>query len=110
MTESTGDELDGHPAEEIDEVVHQRHRLGVLVVLAEARRADFSYLKSVLELTDGNLGRHLRVLEEAAYVRLEKVIDDGKPRTWVTLTRRGLAALRQELATMERLIERVGDV
>lgn len=110
MTEATDGELEGHPAEEIDEVVHQRHRLGVLVVLAEARRADFSYLKSVLELTDGNLGRHLQVLEEAGHVRLEKVIDEGRPRTWVTLTRRGRTALRRELATMERLIDRVGDV
>ena len=56
---------DGHPADDIDEIVHQRHRLGVMVVLAEARRADFSYLKSVLELTDGNLGRHLKVLERS---------------------------------------------
>jgi DNA-binding MarR family transcriptional regulator len=107
MSEQGGREVDGHPAEEIDDVVHQRHRLGVLVVLAEARRADFSYLRSVLELTDGNLGRHLQVLEAAGYVALEKVIDDGRPRTWVTLTRRGRAALRHELDTMQRLIERV---
>lgn len=109
MSDSADDTLDGHPTGEIDDVVHQRHRLAVLVVLAEARRADFSYLKSVLELTDGNLGRHLQVLEEAGLVDLEKVIEDGKPRTWATLTRRGRSALHDELATMERLIERVKD-
>ncbi len=98
---------DGHPADEIDDVVHQRHRLGVMVVLAEARRADFSYLKSVLELTDGNLGRHLQVLEEAGLVELDKVFEDGRPRTWVSLTRAGRAALARELDTMERLIRRV---
>lgn len=107
MSSDPGDDLDGHPAEEIDDIVHQRHRLGVLVVLAEARRTDFSYLKSVLELTDGNLGRHLQVLEEAGLVALDKVIDEGKPRTWVKLTRRGRTALAHELETMERLIERV---
>jgi hypothetical protein len=46
-------------------VVHQRIRLGILAVLAEAERADFGYLKSVLELTDGNLGRHLEILRDA---------------------------------------------
>ena len=98
---------DGHPADEIDDVVHQRHRLGVMVVLAEAKRADFSYLKSVLELTDGNLGRHLQVLEEAGLVTLDKVFEDGRPRTWVSLTKAGRAALTRELETMERLIRRV---
>lgn len=100
---------DGHPADEIDDVVHQRHRLGVLVVLAEAKRADFAYLKSVLELTDGNLGRHLQVLDEAGLVKLDKVFEDGRPRTWVSLTRAGRAALTQELETMEKLIRRVRD-
>jgi DNA-binding MarR family transcriptional regulator len=98
---------DGHPADDIDEIVHQRHRLGVMVVLAEARRADFSYLKSVLELTDGNLGRHLKVLEQAGLIKIEKVFEEGRPRTWVTLTRAGRRALAQELDSMERLIERV---
>ena len=97
----------GHPADDIDEIVHQRHRLGVMVVLAEARRADFSYLKSVLELTDGNLGRHLKVLEEAGLVKIDKVFEEGRPRTWVTLTRAGRSALANELDSMQRLIERV---
>jgi len=47
-----------HPANHIDDVVHQRHRPGVMVLLAEAKRADLTYLEKVLELTDGNLGRH----------------------------------------------------
>lgn len=99
----TGD----HPADGFDEVVHQRDRLGVMVVLAEAKRADFTYLKRVLELTDGNLGRHLQVLEEAGLVELDKVFEQGKPRTWVSLTRQGRAALAREVDTMERLIRRV---
>lgn len=93
--------------DDIDDVVHQRHRLGVMVVLAEAKRADFSYLKKVLELTDGNLGRHLQVLEKAGYVELDKVFEQGKPRTWVTLTKSGRSALSDELDTMERFIRRV---
>lgn len=98
---------DRRSRDDIDDVVHQRHRLGVMVVLAEAKRADFAYLKKVLELTDGNLGRHLQVLENAGYVELDKVFEDGKPRTWVTLTRSGRSALSDELDTMERFIRRV---
>jgi hypothetical protein len=49
-----------HPALGFDDVIHQRTRLGILSVLAEADRADFGYLKSTLKLTDGNLGRHAR--------------------------------------------------
>lgn len=77
-----------------------------MVVLAEAKRADFTYLKKVLELTDGNLGRHLQVLDKAGYIELNKVFEHGKPRTWVTLTRQGRSALAAELETMERLIRR----
>ena len=98
---------DRRSRDDIDDVVHQRHRLGVMVVLAEAKRADFAYLKKVLELTDGNLGRHLQVLEKAGYVELDKVFEEGKPRTWVTLTRSGRSALSDELDTMERFIRRV---
>ena len=98
---------DRRSRDDIDDVVHQRHRLGVMVVLAEAKRADFAYLKKVLELTDGNLGRHLQVLEKAGYVELDKVFEAGKPRTWVTLTKSGRSALSDELDTMERFIRRV---
>ena len=98
---------DRQSRDDIDDVVHQRHRLGVMVVLAEAKRADFAYLKKVLELTDGNLGRHLQVLEKAGYVELDKVFEAGKPRTWVTLTKSGRSALSDELDTMERFIQRV---
>lgn len=98
---------DRRSRDDIDDVVHQRNRLGVMVVLAEAKRADFAYLKKVLELTDGNLGRHLQVLEKAGYVELDKVFEEGKPRTWVTLTKRGRSALSDELDTMERFIRRV---
>ncbi|HEV8229488.1 MAG TPA: transcriptional regulator [Candidatus Limnocylindria bacterium] len=97
-----------HPANDLDDTVHQRARLGILAVLAEARRADFIFLRETLELTDGNLSRHLQVLEEAGHVRIEKVFDAKRPRTWVSATAQGRAALRAELASLRRLIARVG--
>lgn len=95
-----------HPADGLDDTVHQRHRLGVLVVLAEAKRADFRYLKTTLGLADGNLGRHLQVLADAGLVKLDKVFEQRRPRTWVTITKAGRTALAAEIDILEDLIER----
>jgi DNA-binding MarR family transcriptional regulator len=97
----------GHPALDLDDVVHQRHRLGILAVLAEAGQADFPYLRSVLDLTDGNLGRHLQVLEEADLIMISKGYYRRRPRTWATITSDGRRALDAELASMRTLITRL---
>jgi len=76
------------------------------VVLAEAKKADFAYLKARLGLTDGNLGRHLQVLEDAGLVKLTKVFEQRRPRTWVAITKAGRAALAAEIDILEDLIER----
>ena len=96
-----------HPSQDLDDTVHQKTRLGRLAVLVEVRRADFTYLKEALGLTDGNLSRHLQVLEEAGYVETSKVFENRKPRTWVRATKAGRAALNAELASMRALIERL---
>ncbi len=95
-----------HPTPGFDEIVHQPNRLGILVVLAEADRADFSYLKRLVGLTDGNLGRHLSVLEDAGLMELRKSIEGNRPRTWATITRRGRKCLDAELAAMRDLVSR----
>lgn len=98
-----------HPTNELDDTIHQRVRLGILAVLAEARRVDFSYLKQALEVTDGNLSRHLQVLDEGGHVKVEKTFEGRRPRTWVSLTRRGRAAFGAEIAALRALIDRVTD-
>jgi len=96
-----------HPSLDLDDTVHQRVRLGILAVLSEVRRADFGYLREALELTDGNLSRHLTVLEEAGLVRLEKGFEGRRPRTWAVATRAGRKALAEELKALTDLISRV---
>jgi DNA-binding MarR family transcriptional regulator len=96
-----------HPALRLDDTVHQRVRLGILAVLSEARRAEFGYLRDALELTDGNLSRHIAVLEEAGLVKVEKGFNGKRPRTWVQATRAGRTALRAELTALRELISRV---
>ena len=93
-----------HPANRIQDDVHQRVRLGILAILNGAARADFAFLRTTLGLTDGNLGKHLQVLEEGGYVELEKVFEKKRPRTWVKITRQGRSALNEELSALRELI------
>lgn len=98
---------DDHPAAGFNDAVHQPNRLGILVILQEAGRADFGYLKTALALTDGNLGRHLNALEEAGLVTLNKGFEGRRPRTWAQLTPAGRRALQAELDAMRKLLARV---
>ena len=95
-----------HPALGFDDVVHQRTRLGILAVLAEATEADFTYLRKVLDLTDGNLGRHLEILEGAGLVTISKGYRGRRARTRAAITAEGRRALRRELASMQALVQR----
>lgn len=93
-----------HPARHLDDVVHQRVRLGILSVLVEVERAEFTYLRQVLELSDGNLGRHLQVLVDAGYVELHKDTTAKRPRTWAALTDDGRLAFAREVEALERIV------
>ena len=97
---------DGSPTTGLDETVHQRVRLGILTIVNEARRVEFRFLQEVMELTAGNLSQHIRVLEEAGFVRVEKGVDGRRPRTWVAITRDGKTALREEISALKVLVER----
>jgi len=96
-----------HPVTGLDEVVHQRVRLGILTVTHEARRVEFGYLRTQLELTAGNLSKHLSVLEEAGLIEVEKGYEGRRGRTWITLTDSGTAALNDEIGRLKQLIARV---
>ena len=95
-----------HTTNGIDDTVHQRHRLGILTITAEAQRAEFGYLREALGLTPGNLSKHLTVLEQAGMVEVEKGYAGRRPRTWVRITAQGRAALAAELATLTELLRR----
>lgn len=100
------DAPDPHPTNGLDDVVHQRARLGILTVLAEVGRADFPYLKSLLQLTDGNLGRHIEVLADQSLVEVSKGYEGRRPRTWVTITKAGRTALAAEMDALRDLVRR----
>jgi DNA-binding MarR family transcriptional regulator len=96
-----------HPANGLAEVVHQRVRLGILAITHEARRVEFGYLRTQLELTAGNLSKHLSVLEEAGLIGVEKGYEGRRGRTWITLTAAGDTALSDEIRRLKQLIARV---
>jgi DNA-binding MarR family transcriptional regulator len=98
-----------HPTNGLDETVHQRHRLGILTITSEARRAEFGYLREALDLTAGNLSRHLTVLEDAGMVKVEKGYEGRRPRTWVSITRSGKSALAAELDALAALVRQHAD-
>jgi DNA-binding MarR family transcriptional regulator len=91
----------------IDEVIHGRLRLGVMAYLsgAAAGSADFNELKARLQASDGNLSVHLRKLEEAGYVAIDKSFVGRKPLTKVRLTPEGRKAFLAYLDAIGRLVE-----
>src|SRR6202000_3155201 len=82
-----------HPTSALNDTVHQRHRLGILTITAEAQRAELGYLRDALGLTAGNLSKHLTVLEEAGMIQVEKGYAGRRARTWVRINRPGRGAL-----------------
>ena len=88
----------------IDDVIHGRMRLGIMVYLADAETADFTELKTVLEATQGNLSVHLKKLEEAGYVAIDKSFVNNKPLTRISITRDGRRAFAAYLEAIGALI------
>jgi DNA-binding MarR family transcriptional regulator len=94
---------------DLDRLIHERVRLGIVSALAVTDTLSFNELKHLLGTTDGNLSVHARRLEEAGYVDCSKSFDGRTPRTEYRLTTPGRAALRRYLDHMTALIERVRD-
>ena len=107
MPRPVPDDSPGNPALEVDDVVHQRVRLAILVVAHEAHRVEFSYLRDALDLTAGNLSRHLATLSDAGLVVQTKDQRGARPRTWVRITPKGRKALAREVALLDALVRRV---
>jgi DNA-binding MarR family transcriptional regulator len=89
---------------DLDRLIHERMRLGIVSALAVNERLTFNDLKSLLRTTDGNLSVHARKLEEAGYVRCEKSFVGRLPKTEFRLTAQGKRALERYLDHMEAII------
>jgi DNA-binding MarR family transcriptional regulator len=92
----------------LNETIHQPVRLrimAVLVTLEPNDEVDFTYLRDLLEVTDGNLGAHLRKLEEAGYIKINKIFVERKPRSYISATSEGRKVFKEHVAALEAILQ-----
>ncbi len=91
----------------LDPIIHQPVRLRIMAALTaldDDAQLDFVALRDLLEVTDGNLGAHLRKLEEAGYVSIEKTFVARKPRTYVSVTPEGRRAFEEHVKALKEIL------
>lgn len=92
----------------LNEIIHQPVRLRImaaLVALEAGSEVDFTYLRELLEVTDGNLGAHLRKLEEAGYIAVNKTFVERKPRTFVGATDEGRKVFQEHIEALKEILK-----
>ena len=92
---------------ELDRLIHERMRLGIISALAVNQSLSFNDLKRLLKTTDGNISVHARKLEEASYIACNKFFEGRMPRTEYRLTAAGKKAFDEYLVQMEDLVRRM---
>ena len=91
----------------LDRVFHEKARLGIVSsLIGHADGLAFSDLKSLCDLTDGNLSRHLQVLQEAGYIEIEKGFDGKRPCTRCRLSRKGRVRFSDYLCVLEQVLRK----
>jgi DNA-binding MarR family transcriptional regulator len=92
---------------ELNALIHQPTRLRImaaLVSLDQGDKADFVFLRNLLNLTDGNLSVHIQRLEEASYAAVEKAFVGRRPKTWIWVTPQGRAAFAAHVEALEQIM------
>lgn len=89
----------------LNDLIHPKVRLGIMSLLMIYEECDFPFLKESLAVTDGNLGSHLKKLEEAGYVQITKTFVNKKPKTIVSITNLGMNAYNEYLNVIEAILK-----
>ncbi|MCK4751987.1 MAG: transcriptional regulator [Planctomycetes bacterium] len=87
-----------------DELILSKTRLGIISALVGGDKLEFTYLRDALKLSDGNLSVQIRKLEEAGYIKVDKVFVERKPKTFCKITAKGRKALRTLIKKLENLV------
>ncbi|MED4588503.1 MULTISPECIES: winged helix-turn-helix domain-containing protein [Priestia] len=90
----------------LNDLIHAKIRLGIMSLLMIYEECDFTYLKKSLSVTDGNLGSHLKKLEDAEYVVITKTFISKKPKTIVKITNLGADAYKEYISTIEAIFKK----
>ncbi|WP_273130576.1 winged helix-turn-helix domain-containing protein [Bacillus weihaiensis] len=89
----------------LNELIHAKVRLGIMSLLMTYDECDFTLLKKSLSITDGNLSSHLKKLEEANYINMQKTFVSKKPKTIVEITETGSKAYKEYIRTIEEILK-----
>ena len=92
--------------QQLDEIIHSRIRLAILAVLISLEEVEFTFLKEKVNATDGNLSIHLKKLEEADYISVNKEFLNRKPVSRYKLTSKGKKAFQAYVERLEQLIKK----
>lgn len=92
--------------QQLDEIIHSRIRLAVMAVLISVDEAEFTFLKEKVNATDGNLSTHLKKLEEAGYLAVNKSFENRKPVSRYMLTQKGKKAFEIYVERLESMLKK----
>ena len=105
MTASDGLSDGSHPRHRLDPVVHSPVRLSIMACLAAAEKAEFGFVRDVVEVSDSVLSKQVSNLEEAGYVKVKKGYVGKFPRTWLSLTAAGRTAFGGHLGALAAIVQ-----
>ena len=88
---------------QFDELILSKTRLGIISALIGGDKLEFTYLRNTLNLSDGNLSVQIRKLQEAGYIKVEKVFVGRKPKTFCKITGKGQKAVRNLIDKLQNL-------
>jgi len=93
------------PFLQLDRVIHEKGRLGIMSLLGGADELAFTDLRNALNMTDGNLTTHIRTLQEAGYVGVTKSFQNNRPLTTCSLTEQGRKAFADYINLLEQIVQ-----
>lgn len=97
--------MNPEPFLQLDRVIHEKGRLGIMSMLAAAPELAFTELRDSLGMTDGNLTTHIRTLQEAGYVAVAKSYQNNRPLTTCSLTTNGRKAFSGYIGLLEQIVQ-----
>lgn len=99
--------MNNYDYQEIDDVIHSRIRTSLMAVLVSVEEADFNFLKEKVKATDGNLSVHLKKLEDAGYVSVQKIFVERKPVSRYKITSKGYKAFDSYIKKLESIVKNI---
>jgi predicted ArsR family transcriptional regulator len=89
---------------DLDQTIHQPIRTKIMAYLVNSGSADFTTLKKVLDLTDGHMSTHMKLLVESGYVDMDKTFVDNKPKTTYSISKEGKKKFSEYVSTLRKMV------